>query len=151
MNIQIKEDKDIDEMKITIECKEVNEDISKLILLLDNFNNKDKKITGVTEGELFWLKIEDIYYFETVDKKCFAYLEKDVYETNLKLYEIEENYNYAYYMRISKSCIVNINKIKSIRPDFAGKILATMMNDEKIYISRQYVSKFKKKIGIGGN
>ena len=68
----------------------------------------------------------------------------------MRLYEIEEKYKNIDYIRISKSSIVNLNKIKSIRPDFGGKILATMENKEKIYISRQYVQNFKKKLGIGG-
>ena len=60
-------------------------------------------------------------------------------------------YSSADYIRISKSSIANLGKIKSIRPDFGGKILATMENNEKIYISRQYVPLLKKKLGIGGN
>ena len=70
---------------------------------------------------------------------------------NKAVYEIEEKYENTDYIRISKSSIVNLNKIKSIRPDFGGKILATMENNEKIYISRQYVPILKKKLGIGGN
>ena len=54
------------------------------------------------------------------------------------------------YMRISKSCIVNLKKIHSLKPDFGGKILATMENNEKLYISRQYVSVLKEKLGLGG-
>ena len=53
-------------------------------------------------------------------------------------------------MRISKSCIVNLKKIHSLKPDFGGKILATMENNEKLYISRQYVSVLKEKLGLGG-
>lgn len=90
-------------------------------------------------------------YFETVDRKTFCYTADGVYEITLKLYEIEEKYENTDYIRISKSSIVNLNKIKSIRPDFGGKILATMENNEKIYISRQYVPVLKRKLGIGGN
>ena len=54
-------------------------------------------------------------------------------------------------MRISKSCVVNLNRIKSIRPDFGGKIIATMQNGERIFVSRQYASELKLKLGIGGN
>ena len=54
-------------------------------------------------------------------------------------------------MRISKSTVINLNRIKSIRPDFGGKILATMENGEKVSVSRQYANEFKTKLGIGGN
>ena len=74
----------------------------------------------------------------------------EVYELGFKLYEIEERYKLMDYMRISKSCIVNLKKIHSLKPDFGGKILATMENNEKLYISRQYASVLKEKLGLGG-
>ena len=73
------------------------------------------------------------------------------YEEDSEYLSNEEKYENTDYIRISKSSIVNLNKIKSIRPDFGGKIIATMENNEKIYISRQYVPILKKKLGIGGN
>ena len=111
----------------------------------------NRKIIGISKGETYCIEQESILYFETVDRKTFCYTADGVYEITLKLYEIEEKYENTDYIRISKSSIVNLNKIKSIRPDFGGKILATMENNEKIYISRQYVPVLKRKLGIGGN
>ena len=77
-------------------------------------------------------------------------MERGLSTDKTALDEIEEKYENTDYIRISKSSIANLDKIKSIRPDFGGKILATMENNEKIYISRQYVPILKKKLGIGG-
>ncbi len=149
--VNMVENPDIKETKITIECSKADSQILKIISLINNYENNDKKIIGISKGETYCIEQESILYFETVDRKTFCYTADGVYEITLKLYEIEEKYENTNYIRISKSSIVNLDKIKSIRPDFGGKILATMENNEKIYISRQYVPVLKRKLGIGGN
>ena len=151
MIVNMVENPNIQETKITIECSKADSQIIKIISLINNYENNDKKIIGISKGETYCIEQNNILYFETVDRKTFCYTADGVYEIALKLYEIEEKYENTDYIRISKSSIVNLNKIKSIRPDFGGKILATMENNEKIYISRQYVPILKKKLGIGGN
>lgn len=148
--VNMVENPNITETRITIECNKADSRILKIISLLNNYENNDRKIIGVAKGESYCIDRNDILYFETVDRKTFCYTVDGVYEIALKLYEIEEKYENTDYIRISKSVIINLNKIKSIRPDFGGKILATMENDEKIYISRQYVPVLKEKLGIGG-
>ena len=150
MIANIIENSNIEETKITIECNKVDSQILKILELINKSDNNDKKIIGISKGETYCIDKDNILYFETVDRKTFCYTIDGVYEITLKLYEIEEKYENNDYIRISKSSIANLDKIKSIRPDFGGKILATMENNEKIYISRQYVPILKKKLGIGG-
>ena len=150
MIVNIIENSNIKETKISIECNKTDESIIKLVSLIKNINNNDRKIIGISQGETYCLEQDRILYFESVDRKTFCYTEDSVFEVGMKLYEIDEKYENTSYLRISKSVIVNLNRVKSVKPEFDGKMLATMDNSEKIYISRQYVSEFKKKIGIGG-
>ena len=91
---------------------------------------------------------QDVLYIESVDKKCFVYTANEVYESNLKLYQLEEMLEVIGFFRNAKSQIINIAKIKSICPDFGGKIEAEMENGEKVVISRQYAKEFKERIGL---
>lgn len=68
---------------------------------------------GKKDGATYPLRPEDIYYFESIDDKTFAYCEKDVYECSLRLYELEQQFARADFVRISKSCILNIMKLSS--------------------------------------
>lgn len=149
MEIKLIENPKLSKTIITIECKETDEKILDIIHLIKSADAKGKKIVGIKDDETYCLEPDEILYFESVDRKTFCYTEKSVFETDLKLYELEE-FAYTDFMRISKSTVVNLNRIKSIRPDFGGKILATMENSEKIYVSRQYANEFKNKLGIGG-
>ena len=127
MKIIIEELHEGEEEEIIIRSNNIDESILQMIY---GVKMEHKKIVGNKDGKMTLIDPKDIYYFESVDNKTFIYCMKEVYESKLKLYEIEEKYENTDYIRISKSSIVNLNKIKSIRPDFGGKILATMENNE---------------------
>ena len=90
----------------------------------------------------------EVYYFESVDNKSYMYCREAVYEIKQKLYQIEEVYGYSDFLRISKSVIINMDKVSSIRPAFGGRFEAMLENGEKIIISRQYVPALKKKMNV---
>ena len=48
-----------------------------------------QQIIGREEDGLVILSPQEVYYFEAVDKKCFAYLKDNVYQVNDTLREIE--------------------------------------------------------------
>ena len=100
------------------------------------------------EDKIIKLVPKEVYYFESVDNKTFAYTARGVYEVHKKLYEIEKEYTYTEFLRISKSVIVNVAKIAYIRPIFNSRFEAKLKNNEKVIISRQYVADLKKKLGI---
>ena len=52
------------------------------------------------------------------------------------------------FMRISKSCLVNLRQIKSLRNDVERKIRLTLKNGEQIVVSRQYADEMKKRLGV---
>ena len=145
MKIHINENPLLSETEITINCQKTDESIVNIISLLKIFN---KKITGIKEGDMFILDVQKILYIDTVDKKTFFYTSKDIYETPLKLYELEEKLIESDFFRASKSTIINFKQIKSLRPEFGGKMLVTMNNDERLYVSRQYVHTIKEKLGL---
>lgn len=65
-----------------------------------------------------------------------------------RLYQLEEVIEELPFMRISKSMIVNIEKILHISPALGGRFEAVLENDEKVIISRLYVPILKNKLGV---
>lgn len=108
----------------------------------------DKKIIGARDGKTFVIDAADVLYFDTVDKRTFLYTQDDVLETPLRLYELEEQLSGGSFFRASKSMIINISKISSLRPELSGKIEVTLSSAEKLYVSRQYVPELKNKLGL---
>ena len=134
-----------EEDEIIVRCAALDEQLMKLIYAL---KMRQDKITGYVEDKIVKLEPKEIFYFESVDNKVFAYTDKGVYEVRRKLYEIEEDFAHMDFLRISKSSIVNVAKIAYLRPIFNGRFEAKLKNDEKIIISRQYIVDLKKKLGI---
>lgn len=98
-----------------------------------------KHITGYgSNKEMIQIRVEDILYFEAVGEWVFAYTKEQVYEIKMRLYQIEESLKEDKMKRASKSILVNIRKIISVRPALNGRLFAEMENDEEILISRQY-------------
>ena len=145
MKITILDRADGEEDEIIIRCRQLDEHILKLVYAL---KAGQEKITAVRDGNIMQIAPKEIYYFEAVDNRVFLYLEKEVYETKYRLYELEERFRGTDFFRISKSYIINLAKVRHLSPAFNGRFEATMKNGERLVISRQYVPTLKEKLGL---
>ncbi len=145
MKITIETPKPGEEDEIIVRCASLDNKTLKLIYALKA--EKDT-LTAYIEDRIVKLPRKDIFYFECVDNKLFAYTVRDTYEVHKKLYEIEAEFSNTDFLRISKAVIVNIAKIAYVRPIFNGRFEAKLKNEEKVIISRQYVAELKKMLEI---
>jgi len=133
------------DIEVVINCPQMSDEIQRIISMLNGF---DKKLLGTKDKQKHIIDSYDIFYFEMVDKHNFIYTENDIFETVLKLHEVEEIFSKSGFFRNSKSQIVNIAKIQSLCPDFGGRMDLTLKNSEKLIVSRQYSKLFKERLGI---
>lgn len=145
MKITIQDIAPGEEEEIIVRCRELDES---LLRMIHGLKTGRGKFTVTDNDKIRQIDAADIYYFEAVDNKVFLYLERDVFETRYKLYEIEQEYANTDFFRASKSVIINLSKVKQFAPDFGGRFEAQMMNGEKLIISRQYVPTLKKRLGM---
>ena len=143
MKIKVNIDPDYKETEIIINCGQVSADLEKVIASLRVL---DLKLTGTKNNQTYILDAATVLYIDTTDKKTFIYTEADVYESSLKLYELEENLSASDFFRAGKSSIINFNKIKSLKSDIDGRLIVTMENNERLVVSRQYASFIKNKL-----
>lgn len=109
--------------------------------------NGEQIISGFRDDERIPLRLSQIYYFEAVDDKCFAYTKDSCLEIKGRLYEIEQSLDFRFF-RCSKSMICNIRKIKSVKAESNARMRAELLNGEIVVISRSYVKELKKKLGL---
>ena len=103
----------------------------------------------VSKGEeIVILDVSAILYIESVDRKTFVYTKDTVYESKLKLYEIEARLCESGFIRANKSCLIQIRQIKSLRSDLDRRIRVTFESGEQILVSRQYADELKKRLGV---
>ena len=127
--------------QMEIRCHEVNEQIKEIVTFV---KSRQGQLTGVIEGKHYEVPITDVYYVESVDDKVFIYGRAKVYETGQKLYELEGILREKYFLRVSKSLILNLMKIKAIKPALNGRYSAILKSEEEVIISRKYVPELKR-------
>ena len=133
-----------EEDHIILKCRHIG---AELLTALSSIKARDNLLIANVGTEIHRINPADVFYIETVDNKTFLYCESDVYESKQKLYELEE-LAISDFLRISKSVIVNLSKIKSLIPSMSGRLEAVLSNWERVVISRQYVNELKRNLGI---
>lgn len=134
-----------EEENVLIRCYKVNEEVREITEFI---RARDGMISGYNDSQIFQIALLDVYYFEGVDNKVYAYLKNNVYEVKNKLYELEESFRDRKFFRCSKSILVNLLKIECVKPALNGRFTAMLLNREQVIISRQYVPELKKLLQI---
>lgn len=147
MKITIVDIKPEEEDEIIVRCHEINDELIQCLKSIRQGGAR-RRLKLYKDNGLFLAEPEDIYYFESVDERVFAYGKSEVYEARMRLYELEAILPEADFFRAGKSSIVNLTKIKSVTPAFSGRLEALLKNGEKVIISRQYVAVLKEKLSI---
>ncbi|MGI1659388.1 MAG: LytTR family DNA-binding domain-containing protein [Desulfitobacterium sp.] len=143
MKVNVETIAQTEEEQVLIQCHEVTASITEIV---DFLKSREISIEAFHGPQIFNISLKDIYYIEAVDNKVFAYLESKVYELKSKLYELESGYEESRFFRCSKSVIVNLMKVHSIKPALNGRFLAKLANGESVIISRQYVPQLKERL-----
>lgn len=144
MKVTVNRVNDKSEESAVINASELSESIKTAVALLENGENI---IIGNKDDTKVPVRINDIYYIESVDERTYAYTKSDCYALRGKLYELEETLDFRFF-RCSKSMILNSRKIKNVRSADNARMNATLLNDEVIVISRSYVKDLKKRLGL---
>ena len=126
--------------QMEIRYHEITEEIKEIVTFV---KTRQGRLTGIQEDRQFEIPVPDVCYIEAVDNKVFLYTQKQVYETRQKLYELEELLRERYFLRVSKSLLLNLMKVRSIKPALNGRFLAVLQSGEEIIISRKYVPDLK--------
>ena len=145
MKIDICVDKNVTDLTISVICKQLTPDIKKLLATLRMMNHQ---LTLRKDSEIYLLDIVQVIYIESIDRKCFVYTAKEIYESDFKLYELEKRLEEYGFFRVSKSCLIHLQNIQSLKADINRKVRVTMSNGEQIMASRQYADELKKRLGV---
>ena len=145
MKITIVDKQPDEEDEILVKCSTLDDSIVKL---LNSFKSGKGKLVFYKDDKIVLFEPKDIFYFESVDDRVFAYTKDAVYESKEKLYQLEQELPSHDFMRANKAVILNLNKVQSLSPAFGGRFEAVLKNECKIIISRMYVAALKEMLGL---
>lgn len=138
MKVVIELDEELDEECIVIKCRRLDDNIVSIQKLLTDEGNGERDILLYKGDKSYYVPLSKILFFETENKHIWAHTASDMFETEYKLYELEELLP-GYFMRISKSTIVNLNHIYSITKNITSSSVIEFNECHKqVYVSRNY-------------
>lgn len=148
MRINIKIDADFEEPEALITTASMTDEVNRVIDFINRSEEAATAISGFKDDKVTLLEQEELVRIYAEDGKIFAKKGQELYQIRLRLYELEERLDNHLFVRISNSEIVNLKKIKSLDLSFAGTICMELSNGDASYVSRRYVSKIKKLLGL---
>lgn len=145
MRIEINVDEEAEDLKISVTCRQLTPDVEKILATLRMMNYQ---LTAKKDGEIHLIDIAQVIYIESVERKCFIYTADEVYESDFKLYELEQQLEQYGFFRVSKSFLIQLQSIQSLKADINRRIRITMVGGEQIIASRQYADELKRRLGV---
>jgi len=146
LDVEIKLDPNFKTPKLVIYTSEITNQISEIIKKLSN--NNSMLLLGFDDKKIFIINPNDVFSIFTENTKILARSTQGLFILKNRLYEIDENPPNESFVRISNSEIVNFSKVSSLDTSITGTITLNFMNGEKTFVSRRYVEKIKKFLGV---
>ncbi len=146
MRVEIKIDSSCTEPEIIIMTASVTEEVNNILRKLSE--DVPQIISGVRDGKVEVLEQADLVRIYANAGKVFAVTNKGEYALRLRLYELEERLDADSFVRISNSEMINLKKVNHFDLGFTGTICVKLSDGTTTYVSRRYVSKVKKILGI---
>ena len=140
MDVEIKQVGKESRELVLIRCHAVTEEVREIAAFV---KSRQGSLTGVNDNKQYEIAVPDIYYIESVDGRSYLYTKEQVYETPYRIYELESRLETRHFLRVSKSMLLNLMKIRSIQPALNGRFTAVLQSGEEVIISRNYVKGLK--------
>ena len=137
MKINIELDNALEETEVLIRAAKMTEEVNGILKKLEE--PSVQMISGFAG---------DIIRVYAAKGKVYAVTAKGEYLLRMRLYEAEERLDQTRFVRISNSEIINLKMAKRFDLSFSGTICVNLAGGQTAYVSRRYVAKIKRLLGI---
>lgn len=127
-------------LTVIVEYPELDRTVERII---QSVKHIDICFVGKLDDKSVKIPVSDVYYFENVERKLFLYTKREVFRFDGNMNDIEEMMVNTELVRVSRTCIMNVEHLKEIKQIRNSHLEAIMDNDEKIIVSRKYLQNIK--------
>lgn len=145
MKIEIRVEPDAPDLRVEITCARLTPEIEQLLATIRML---DHKLTGRLEGETHLIDLAEVLYIESVDRKSYICTASRTYESDLPLQQVEQQTRDSGFVRASRTFLVNLRKVRSLKAEIGRRIRVTMENGEQVMASRHYADDLKARLGV---
>lgn len=149
MKLRIEIDENLEEPEVVIRCGSLTDEVTSIQKAVSEISNASQRFVFYKGSTEYYLTLDEILFFETDEHGISAHTKDNIYQTRYKLYELEKLLP-GFFMRVSKSAILNTSHIYSINRNLtASSAVAFQGTHKKVYVSRYYykplISKLEEK------
>lgn len=146
MKVRIEIETDLNDTEVIVRCSKIDDQILALQKVITEIDGPTKQLPLYKDDTEYYLPLHKILFFETEDGSIRAHTANDIYLAKYKLYELEELLP-GYFMRVSKSTILNTHLVYSITKNItASSIVAFEKSHKQVYVSRNYYKALKSRL-----
>lgn len=142
MKLRLKENPNV-ELTVTVEYPEPS---SQLTRIIQKLKSEEQFLIGSENGRNYKVMAPDIFYVESVDKRTFIYTKEMVFRSEKRLYQLEDVLKAYEFVKVSRTCLVNMNELVHIKALPNSRLEAELSNGEKIVVSRTYIPEIKRRV-----
>ncbi|CCG90465.1 LytR/AlgR family response regulator transcription factor [Pediococcus pentosaceus] len=130
--------------------KRVDRILKKPEALVNSDMCKNPRLSVTVDERTIIIKKSDILYLEAQNGNVLIYTKNlPLISSKQTLINLEKQLDPEQFLRVHRSFLVNLDMILEFQPSFNHTYELTLINGTKITVSRSYVAKTKKVLGIG--
>lgn len=149
MKVGIQIDRCAQETEVLITARERGRVVDALYEHIVSFDRKAlETVTAYKDDSARIIDVDDIFHIYTGNQKVYVRTQQGEYVIRYRLYELEEALDKREFLRISNSEIVNIKRIRDMDLRITGRICIRFTDGSQTYVSRRYIPRIKKSLGI---
>lgn len=146
MKIRIEIEDNLKEAEIIIRSSSLDEEVQKIQKAVADIVSMEQRLVFYKGDTSYYLSLEDVLFFETEENEVHAHTRKEIFRTKYRLYELEEILP-GFFMRVSKSTILNTRKIYSMTKSLPASCTVEFQGTHKqAYVSRYYYKPLKDRL-----
>jgi len=146
VKVRIEIDDSVTQDEVVIRCRSFDSNTARIQQALAELDDHPPQLTFLKDNTEYFMPTDRILYFETSEQGIDAHTTDEVYTIKKKLYELEEMLPRCF-MRVSKSAILNLDKVFSVEKNITASSLVRFMGTDKfVYVSRIYYKAMKQRL-----
>ena len=134
------------ENEVIIRGKMMDDEMLALQKAIIGLLGRRAEISVTLAGNEYFLPLDKLLFFETDGEKTAVHTADRMYHSDKRLWQLEESLP-VNFIRVSKSCILNVSRVSSIAKNITGASTVTFFScDKKAYVSRSYYKLLRDRI-----
>lgn len=125
-----------------------NGQLAAILESLHNSRRSADRIAVRTNGRVIFLKVSDIDWIEAADNYACLHCGRDVHVLRETMSELESKLDPAHFIRIHRSTIVNLDRIRELQPWFRGDYKVILNDGTELTLTRSHRENLSLKLAL---